>query len=280
MIFTSEKLDKSDELLDVVNNLTINNDGYYESNTATTSYTQGDLTHNIEIGNHTSNRNFEQILLSYRITPVLPSPKNPWIDQEISEIKLTPQTLLTPATKVIVTDAASGGAWMFSTLRQASRTGVNGRIPWNIGNAIGIVEPSYPVMIGIIGTTPPCGLNIRQEVWNKRQATFPGLVRQSQKLNAVVDRKLTNNLDSKLSNCSRRDLYTRFSMNFAADTVQTQTPQFVDLRISTINTFDEGSGLSTHTTKTWRPTDDANWSAPYNIFGETTVVGVSETKYD
>ena len=129
MIFTSEKLDKSDELLDVVNNLTINNDGYYESNTATTSDTQGDLTHNIEIGNHTSNRNFEQILLSYRITPVLPSPKNPWIDQEISEIKLTPQTLLTPATKVIVTDAASGGAWMFSTLRQASRTGVNGRIP-------------------------------------------------------------------------------------------------------------------------------------------------------
>ena len=42
-IFTSEKLDKSDDLLDTVNNLTINNAEYYESNTAITSGAQGDL---------------------------------------------------------------------------------------------------------------------------------------------------------------------------------------------------------------------------------------------
>ena len=46
MIFTSEKLDKSYELVDAVNNFTINNAKYYESNTATTSDTQGDLTRN------------------------------------------------------------------------------------------------------------------------------------------------------------------------------------------------------------------------------------------
>ena len=41
-IFTSEKLDKSDKLVGTVNNLTINNARYYESNTVGTS----DLTRN------------------------------------------------------------------------------------------------------------------------------------------------------------------------------------------------------------------------------------------
>ena len=54
-IFTSEKLDKSDELVDKVINLTINNAKYYESNTATKSDVKGDLTRNPETVTHTSN---------------------------------------------------------------------------------------------------------------------------------------------------------------------------------------------------------------------------------
>ena len=49
-------------------------------------------------------------------------------------------------------------------------------------------------MIGIIGNTPPCGLNLIQEVDDKYQSTSPGLVRQSQKLDAVVERKFPNNI--------------------------------------------------------------------------------------
>ena len=70
VIFTSEKLDKSDELVDTVNKLTINNSPYYESNIATESGAQCDLTCNLETipdtnnGNepvtHTSDGNFEQ----------------------------------------------------------------------------------------------------------------------------------------------------------------------------------------------------------------------------
>ena len=46
IIFTSEKLDKPGKLVYSVNNLTINKAGYYESNTATASDAQGDLTQN------------------------------------------------------------------------------------------------------------------------------------------------------------------------------------------------------------------------------------------
>ena len=45
--FTSEKVDHSDELVDAVKNLIINNAKYYESNIATASDAQGDLTRNL-----------------------------------------------------------------------------------------------------------------------------------------------------------------------------------------------------------------------------------------
>ena len=69
-IYTSEKLVKSDEMVEAVNNLTINDAKYYRSSTATASDTQVDLIHNPETdpctsnGNetvtHTRNGNFEQ----------------------------------------------------------------------------------------------------------------------------------------------------------------------------------------------------------------------------
>ena len=47
-----------DDLVDAVNNLTINDARYYESNTATASDTQGDLSRNPETVTHTSKGNF------------------------------------------------------------------------------------------------------------------------------------------------------------------------------------------------------------------------------
>ena len=69
-------------------------------------------------------------------------------------------------------------------------------------------------------------------------------------------------------------------MNLTVDPVQTQTLQFVDLGISTINTLDEGSSLSTPDIRIRRPTDSYHWSAPNYIFGEATAVVVSEEKSD
>ena len=53
-IFTSEKIEKSDNLVNAVKNMTINNSGY-ELNIATTSDTQGNLTSDTYTVTHTSN---------------------------------------------------------------------------------------------------------------------------------------------------------------------------------------------------------------------------------
>ena len=59
-IFTSENLDKLEELVDALKNLKINDTKFYESNTATASDAQGDLKFNLETVTHTRNGNFEQ----------------------------------------------------------------------------------------------------------------------------------------------------------------------------------------------------------------------------
>ena len=77
LIFTIEKLDKLDELVDSVKNLTINNAKYYELNTATTSDAQGDLPSKPETVTHTIKVVFKQRILSCRTIHIFTSPTNP-----------------------------------------------------------------------------------------------------------------------------------------------------------------------------------------------------------
>ena len=127
-------------------------------------------------------------------------------------------------------DAASGGALVHRNPRQVSRMGLDRITLVKICNDSGIIEPYSPVLIGIFGISPPCGLNASQEVGNKWQSTSPGLVRQSRKLDAVVDGEFPNNINltsifskvigDKISDGSNGDLYMQCMMKFTADPVQ------------------------------------------------------------
>ena len=153
-------------------NLTIKNAEYHESNIATTSDTQFDITRNPETVTHTSNGNetftqtssgnFEQKLLSNRTIPVLKPPMNPGTDQGIVPIILAPQTLLKPATKEVATDTASVGMWINRNTKQVSRTWVDRSAPGSIRNSCSVIEPPSPFSIVIFDTSPPCGLNVIQ----------------------------------------------------------------------------------------------------------------------
>ena len=57
VIFTSDNLDKSDELANTLKDLTINDAECYETKSAPVSDVQYDPTRNPETVNHTSNRN-------------------------------------------------------------------------------------------------------------------------------------------------------------------------------------------------------------------------------
>ena len=116
------------------------------------------------------------------------------------------------------------------------------------------------------------------------------MVGDTPKLDAVIDGNLPDDLDSasifskvighKLSDSSSSDIYLLCRIKSAADTVQTQTPQFIDMGLSTINTLNESSGLRNPLIRIRRPTDGSDWSMPDHVFGEVIVVGISEAKSD
>ena len=54
MILTSGRLYKSDALTETLNNLTINDAGYYESDTANANYDKDNLVSNPKVATHTS----------------------------------------------------------------------------------------------------------------------------------------------------------------------------------------------------------------------------------
>ena len=96
MIFTSEKLDKWDELADTLKDLTINDSEYYVSNSATANDAKGDPASDRKTVTHTSDRkgkvmdnsngNFQQNLLSNWTLPVVVPEMNPRIDDRIAPI--------------------------------------------------------------------------------------------------------------------------------------------------------------------------------------------------
>ena len=178
-------------MVDTVNNLTINDAKYYESDTDTASDAQDDITKNMETFthpinsnetvNHTSKTIFGQKLFSNYIIPVFSPVMNLGIEQGIEPIILAQQTLMTPVTKEVVANTALGGAWLNRTPRQVSSTGIDGITPGDIRDAVSVVEPPSPVLVVIVDTSPPFGLNVSQQVPNKRQSASPGLVEKPQK---------------------------------------------------------------------------------------------------
>ena len=164
----------------------------------------------------TSNRNFQQKLLSNRTLPIVVPTMNLRIDNRIAPIGGASQTLFTPATKEVVADVECSGTWVYQTHIQLSWTGFNGSNPCNTGLAIRSKPPPSTVLIGSLAISPECGISGSLQVGKKQQSTSPDKVRNAQKLDTVVDVKLINDRDStsffrkvigcKLSHCYINDL--------------------------------------------------------------------------
>ena len=107
----------------------------------------------------TSNENFQRKLLNnWTISVVFPV-MNPRIDGMIAPIVGPSQTLLTSATKEVVADAARSGACNNQTLRQVSRTGVNGITPGDTGMDLRSKPAPFQVLIGSTTILPACGIS-------------------------------------------------------------------------------------------------------------------------
>ena len=134
--------------------------------------------------------------MSNRTLPIVFPTMNPRIYNKIAPIGGASQKILMPATREVVTDTVSGGVCVRRTPQQGRRTGVNGSTPGYIGHAVSVEHALSPFLILIVGPFSPNGINMSLQVANKWQSTSPALVGNTQKLDAVVDRKFPDDLDS------------------------------------------------------------------------------------
>ena len=165
--------------------------------------------------------------------------------------------------------------------RQIIRTGVDGSTPISTQINRRIRETSTPsfsditgtrITIGVSGTSTdtPAGDLWIPGIGNKWQSSTPNL-RYSNKLDASIDRKFTNNpvappiftevFIEKISNSPRQDIYECIWMQLATDTISPVTPQLVDHGFSTVDALHKGTGLWSNANRIRRSTDVAYWSA-------------------
>ena len=104
-------------------------------------------------------------------------------------------------------------------------------------------------MIGCIGVPPNRGCSGSLQVFNKLQSTVSDEIRDIQKLDISVDRKLANDGDytsisskvigCELSHSSSGNLYMCFQVYFTSNSIRTEASHFVDMGILAVNASDE-----------------------------------------
>ena len=136
-----------DALEETLNNLAINNSGYYESDSANENDAKGDPASDLKVATQTSdgkkikvtdtsNRDSQQKILSNRTLPIITTTIDLQIDDMFVTCGGTPHALTTPMMKGVIMGTAHSSAQVIRTLGHASRTNRDGTTPQNCNLAV------------------------------------------------------------------------------------------------------------------------------------------------
>ena len=109
-------------------------------------------------------------------------------------------------------------------------------------------------------------------------------------MDTSVDRKLANDgnytsifsevIGRELSHNSSGNLYSRFRVDFASNSVRTEAPHSVDLELLVVNTYDEVNIFGNRAKISRSPTDLSYGSDSDHVFGKYTAVEMSATRLE
>ena len=220
--------------------MTINDAGYYESDSANANDTKGNPASDPNIITctsggkkikvmDTSDGYLQKKLLSNRTLPIITTMMDPRIDDMIDTCRGTPHKIATNLKKEFITDVTCSSVRVLQTPRNVSRTCRDRNTPGNTPYSVRSPQANSPFLIGVIGVSPTIGHSGILQVLNKRQSTVSDEIEDTQKLDTSVDIKLTNDGDSasifikvigrELYHGSSADLYLRCWMDFASNIV-------------------------------------------------------------
>ena len=156
-ILTSEKLDTSDDLAEMLKDFTINDAGYYVSDSANANDAKGDPASDTKTFTRTSDRKkinvtdtsiriLQQKLLSNWTLLIVTTAMDPRIDNWVATCGGTPHLLATPMTKKVITNATRRNAQVKQTPRHLIQTGRYGSTPGNTPHTVRSLRDNSPVL--------------------------------------------------------------------------------------------------------------------------------------
>ena len=189
--------------------------------------------------------------------------------------------------KEVVTDEAHSAARVFKYPPVVNWNYTDMKTPWDVNTVITPPILTTPVRIGAGPSVSPT--NIRsQDNKSPRRSIGPQEVRNAQPFDTSIngisakhrdlDTTWIKVISRKLSDKSSSDIYLRFQMNLVRDTVLTESPNFMNLGLSSVHTSDELGYIFIPTTIIGRPMIGSNWLPPGHHIGEVTADRVSGTR--
>ena len=143
------------------------------------------------------------------------------------------------------------------------------------------------VLIGTVSLVSPISIRI-QEIEGPRRSIIPQEVRNAKPLDASIHRIYSKDRDpapswskvigSKFTKESSTDVYARFQMNLADDTILPESLNSKDLGMSPVNRTDELGSVFSPTTIIGSETYVYNWLPRSHCISESTADRLSGTK--
>ena len=168
-----------------------------------------------------------------------------------------------------------------------NRKDTDRNITWDGNTSIIPPRLTYPVQIGVGPSISPTRTGI-QEIGSPSGTIDPVGVRNTQPFHTSINGNSAKHRDTtptfskvigrELSHDSITNIYLRCLMNLTHNAVKTESPNFMNLGLSSVHTSDELRSFSIPATRIGRPMDGSNWLLPGHVFGEVPADRMSRTR--
>ena len=189
--------------------------------------------------------------------------------------------------KEIFTGASRSAAGVLKVPLVVNWKDASGTIPQNINTVRMPPRTTTPVWNSTGPSVPPINIGI-QKIKGPRRPIIPQEIRNPEPLTDSINRindkhrypdpSWSKVIGIKTFTNESADIYARGRMNFWSDTILSESPNFMDLGLSTFNKTDELGSVVVPTARIGRPEDGSNWLLPGHDISEATADIVNRTK--
>ena len=236
----------------------------------TVSDSKSDPSSNPKVATYTTNGNFPQKKSVPKIIQDAILPIDQLVTEGLPGIQETLRARQTMLLKEIVTDAVCSGARIFRNPREVSRTGRDRSTPQDVNTAVATSRLTLQIPNFISTSNSPTRTGT-QDISIPRRSIITQKGRNSKPLDAPVNQFpavyghprpiFSKVISPKTFTKESADIYALKMMDFGSNPVVSKSSNFMDYRLSLVNTTDKLKSVIGPTNRVEKLTNGADWLA-------------------